>query len=29
VPANARHSVRALTDGKLIVIDHPARPEFG
>jgi quercetin dioxygenase-like cupin family protein len=29
VPANARHSVRALTDGKAIVVDHPARREFG
>ncbi len=29
VPANALHFVRALTDGKVIVIDHPARPEFG
>ncbi len=29
VPANARHSVRALTDGFVIVVDHPARPEFG
>ena len=29
VPANVRHSVRALTDGRLIVIDQPARPEFG
>jgi quercetin dioxygenase-like cupin family protein len=29
VPANSRHSVRALTDGRLIVVDHPARPEFG
>jgi quercetin dioxygenase-like cupin family protein len=29
VPANARHSVRALTDGKVIIVDHPARPEFG
>jgi quercetin dioxygenase-like cupin family protein len=29
VPADVRHSVRALTDGRLIVIDHPARPEFG
>lgn len=29
VPANCRHSVRALTAGRLIVIDHPARPEFG
>jgi quercetin dioxygenase-like cupin family protein len=29
VPANSRHSVKALTDGRLIVVDHPARPEFG
>jgi quercetin dioxygenase-like cupin family protein len=29
VPANARHSVRALTDGKAIIVDYPARPEFG
>ena len=29
VPANIRHSVRALTDGRLIVVDHPARPDFG
>jgi quercetin dioxygenase-like cupin family protein len=29
VPANARHSVKALTNGRLIVVDHPARPEFG
>jgi quercetin dioxygenase-like cupin family protein len=29
VPANVRHSVRALTDGRVIVVDHPARPEFG
>jgi quercetin dioxygenase-like cupin family protein len=28
VPANARHSVRALTDGKLIVVDSPARRDF-
>jgi quercetin dioxygenase-like cupin family protein len=28
VPANARHSVKALTDGKLIVIDYPARRDF-
>jgi len=28
VPSNARHSVRALTHGRLIVIDHPARPGF-
>ena len=29
VPANSRHSVRALTNGRLIVVDHPSRPEFG
>ncbi len=29
VPSNARHSVKALTHGRLIVVDHPARPEFG
>lgn len=29
VPANVRHSVRALRDGRLIVIDHPARPDLG
>jgi quercetin dioxygenase-like cupin family protein len=29
VPGNARHSVRALTDGRAIIVDHPARPEFG
>jgi quercetin dioxygenase-like cupin family protein len=29
VPGNARHSVKALTDGRAIVVDHPARPEFG
>jgi quercetin dioxygenase-like cupin family protein len=29
VPANSPHSVKALTDGRLIVVDHPARPEFG
>lgn len=28
VPPNSRHSVRALTDGRLIVVDHPARPDF-
>jgi quercetin dioxygenase-like cupin family protein len=28
VPANARHSVKALTDGRAIIVDHPARPEF-
>ena len=29
VPANARHSVKALTNGRLIVIDQPARRDFG
>jgi quercetin dioxygenase-like cupin family protein len=29
VPSNTRHSVRALTDGRVIIVDHPARPEFG
>lgn len=29
VPANHRHFVRALSDGRLIVVDHPARPDFG
>ena len=29
VPANARHSVRALTDGKAIIVDYPARRDFG
>ena len=29
VPANSRHSVKALTNGRLIVVDSPARPAFG
>ena len=29
VPSNARHSVRALTDGRLIVVDHPLRHDLG
>jgi quercetin dioxygenase-like cupin family protein len=29
VPANARHSVKALTAGKAIIVDHPARRDFG
>jgi quercetin dioxygenase-like cupin family protein len=29
VPSNAHHSVKALTDGRAIIVDHPARPEFG
>ncbi len=28
VPANARHSVRAVTDGRAIIVDYPARPDF-
>ena len=28
VPANARHSVKALTDGRAIIIDCPRRPDF-
>jgi quercetin dioxygenase-like cupin family protein len=29
VPAGERHAVRALSDGKAIVADHPSRPDFG
>jgi len=29
VPSNARHSVKALTDGRAIIVDHPARRAFG
>ncbi|HET7208624.1 MAG TPA: cupin domain-containing protein [Terriglobales bacterium] len=29
VPPNARHSVKALTDGRVIIVDYPIRPEFG
>jgi quercetin dioxygenase-like cupin family protein len=28
VPANVRHSVRALTDGRAIIVDYPLRREF-
>ncbi|MGC1484165.1 MAG: cupin domain-containing protein [Candidatus Acidiferrum sp.] len=28
VPSNARHSVKALTDGRAIIVDYPARREF-
>lgn len=28
VPANVRHSVKALTDGQAIIVDYPLRPEF-
>ncbi len=27
VPPNVRHAVRALTDGKAIVVDYPLRPD--
>lgn len=29
VPGNARHAVRALTDGRAIIVDSPARRDFG
>ena len=29
IPSNAKHSVKALTDGRVIIVDHPARPQFG
>jgi|SRR5665213_3373461 len=29
VPPNVRHFVKALTDGRVIVIDHPARDDLG
>src|SRR5271165_6606280 len=28
IPAQAPHSVRAASDGKAIVVDHPSRPDF-
>jgi len=28
VPANVRHSVKALTDGRAIIIDYPVRRDF-
>jgi quercetin dioxygenase-like cupin family protein len=28
VPSNARHSVRAVTDGEAIIVDSPSRPDF-
>ena len=28
VPANVRHSVKALTEGKAIIVDYPARRGF-
>ncbi len=29
VPANVPHSVKALSDGRAIIIDYPVRKEFG
>ena len=28
VPGNVRHSVKALTDGRAIIVDYPARHDF-
>jgi quercetin dioxygenase-like cupin family protein len=28
VPANARHSVKALTDGRAVIVDYPQRKEI-
>jgi quercetin dioxygenase-like cupin family protein len=28
VPGNSRHSVKALTDGRAIIVDSPSRREF-
>jgi len=28
VPRNVRHSVKALTDGRVIIVDYPRRPGF-
>jgi len=28
VPANVRHSVKAVTDGRAIIVDYPARRDF-
>jgi quercetin dioxygenase-like cupin family protein len=28
VPANARHSVKALSDGRAIIVDYPVRRDF-
>jgi quercetin dioxygenase-like cupin family protein len=28
VPSNARHVVKALTDGRVIIVDYPLRREF-
>ena len=28
VPSGVRHSVKALTDGRAIIVDHPVRSDF-
>ena len=28
VPSNSQHSVKALTDGRVIIVDYPVRPDF-
>lgn len=28
VPSNVPHSVKALTDGRAIIVDYPVRPDF-
>ena len=28
VPSNARHSVKALSDGRAIIVDYPLRRDF-
>ncbi|MHB8756214.1 MAG: cupin domain-containing protein [Candidatus Acidiferrales bacterium] len=28
IPGNTRHSVKALTDGRVIIVDFPARHDF-
>jgi len=28
VPSNVRHSIRALTDGRAIIVDYPVRRDF-
>lgn len=28
VPGNVRHSVKALTDGRAIIVDYPRRPDL-
>ena len=29
VPSNVRHSVKALTDGRAIIVDYPLRTDTG